>query len=161
MEIKQPHDIRADTANGSFSFQWDPQFGAAMTAKLQRTQRYIDSECIRLMVPYTPMRNGLLMESVKLGTVIGSGELRYLSPYARYLYYGEIYGPNIPIFDGGELVGFFSPRGKRKHPTGREMTYDISRHPQAGKLWFERMKADHSDEILDGAAKIVRGIAKK
>lgn len=155
MVIKQPKDF-----NGAFLFRWNPQFGAVMTNRLQKAQRFIDSKCMRLMVPYTPMRNWLLMESVKLGTVIGSGELRYLSPHARYLYYGEIYGPNIPIFEGNQLVGFFSPPGRKKHPTGREMTYDVSRHPLAGKLWFERMKADHGQDILDGAAKIAGGIVK-
>ena len=131
-----------------------------MSERLNKAQMFIDSECMRLMAPYTPMRNGVLMESVKLGTVIGSGELRYLSPYARYLYYGEIYGPNIPIYEGEQLVGFFSPPGQKKHPTGRGMSYDTTVHPKAGKLWFERMKADHKDEILDGAAKIAGGITK-
>lgn len=161
MKIIQPPNMTANTANGSFVFKWSPNFGAAMTARLQQTQKFIDSECMRLMVPYTPMRSGALMESVKLGTVIGSGELRYLSPYARYLYYGEVYGPNIPIYEGGQLVGFFSPKGMKKHPMGWEMEYDTSRHPQAGKLWFERMKADHGAQILEGAAKIAGGIAKK
>lgn len=160
MKIIQPSDININTPNGSFSLKWSPRFGAVMTERLQKAQRFIDSECIRLMVPYTPMRNGILMESVKLGTVIGSGELRYLSPYARYLYYGEIYGPNIPIYEGSQLVGYFSPKGKKKHPTGRSLKYDTSRHPQAGKLWFERMKADHGAEILEGAAKIAGGVTK-
>ena len=158
MKIIQPPDMNA--ANGSFEFKWSPDFGAVMTQRLNKAQQFIDSECMRLMVPYTPRCNGMLEESVKLGTVIGSGTLRYLSPYARYLYYGEVYGPNIPIFEGGQLVGFFSPKGQKKHPTGRQMNYDTSRHPQAGKLWFERMKADHADEICEGAAKIAGGIAK-
>ncbi len=157
MEIKQPKNL---VYNGVFEFKWSADFGSAMSSRFNKAQEFIDSECMRLMVPYTPRRNGLLEESVKLGTVIGSGTLRYLSPYARYLYYGEVYGPNIPIFEGEQLVGFFSPPGQKKHPTGREMQYDTSRHPQAGKLWFERMKADHKDDILDGAAKIAGGVAK-
>lgn len=155
MNIKQPQNI-----SGAFSFCWRADFGAVMTARLNRAQAFIDSECMRRMAPYTPMRSGLLTESVKLGTVIGSGELRYLSPYARYLYYGEIYGPNIPISEGNQLVGFFSPPGQKKHPTGREMTYDTSRRAQAGKLWFERMKADHAAAICEDAAKIAGGVAK-
>ena len=160
MVIKQPPDRSVATPNGSFVFQWNPRFGAVMTERLRKAQAFIDSECMRLMVPYTPRRNGLLEESVKLGTVLGSGELRYLLPYARYLYYGEIYGPNIPIYEGDRIVGYFSPKGQKKHPTGREMTYDTSRHPQAGKLWFERMKADHGDDIREGAAKIAGGVTK-
>ena len=158
MKIIQPPDMNA--ANGSFEFKWSPNFGAVMTQRLNKAQQFIDSECMRLMVPYTPRRNGMLEQSVKLGTVIGSGTLRYLSPYARYLYYGEVYGPNIPIFEGGQLVGFFSPKGQKKHPTGQQMHYDTSRHPKAGKLWFERMKADHAAEICEGAAKIAGGITK-
>lgn len=160
MKIVQPPNMNVNTPNGFFAFKWNPRFGAVMTQRLKRAQGFIDSKCISLMVPYTPMRNGLLMQSVKLGTVVGSGELRYLSPYARYLYYGEIYGPNIPITENGQTVGYFSPKGQKKRPTGRGMTYDTSRHPQAGKLWFERMKADHSAEICEGAAKIAGGIAK-
>lgn len=160
MKIIQPQDMNIRTPNGSFVFKWNKSFGAVMTDRLNKAQRYIDSRCINFMVPYTPMRSGLLMESVKLGTVIGSGELRYLSPYARYIYYGEIYGPSIPICEGGNVVGYFSPKNEKKYPTCREMTYNTSRHLQAGKLWFERMKADHGEDILNGAAKIAGGIAK-
>ena len=143
--------------NGSLKLVWNSELGIQTEERLKAAQRYIDSECIRLMVPYTPRRNGFLEESVKAGTVIGSGELKYLSRYARYLYYGEVYGPNIPIVENGQLVGYFSPPKQPKHPTGQEMHYDKSRHPQAGKLWFERMKADHIDELKRGVIKAIRG----
>jgi hypothetical protein len=155
MEINQPTNL---DYNGVFEFKWSPDFVSVMDKRFKNAQEYIDSACIRLMVPYTPMRTGLLMESAKLGTVIGSGEIVYLSPYARYLYYGEVYSPSIPILEGTELVGFFSPPGQKKHPTGREMSYDTSVHPQAGKLWFERMKADHAEEIREAAEKIAGGL---
>lgn len=143
--------------NGSLKIKWNEDFGIITEKRLQAAQRAVDSECIRYMVPYTPRRNGFLEQSVKLGTVIGSGTLKYLSPYARYLYYGEVYGPNIPVKENGQIVGFFSPPGQPKHPTGRQMQYDHSRHPMAGKLWFERMKADHKDDILKAAQEAVRG----
>ena len=149
--------IQPSNINGSLKLVWNPTFGIQTEKRLQAAQRFIDRECIRLMVPYTPRRNGFLEESVKLGTVIGSGELRYLSPYARYLYYGEVYGPNYPITENKQIVGYFSPKEQPKHPTGKEMKYDQSRHPQAGKMWFERMKADKKDEILQGAQKAMRG----
>ena len=44
-----------------------------------------------------------------------------------------------------------------KTPTGRPLTYSTERHPQAGKLWFERMKADHKEDILKGAMAIAMG----
>ena len=35
--------------------------------------------------------------------------------------------------------------------------HSTERHPQAGKLWFERMKADHKEDILKGAMAIAMG----
>lgn len=118
-------------------------------------QKFVDSEVLKLMVPYTPMDTGMLMQSSITGTVIGSGKIRYNSPYARYQYYGIVYGPNIPIFENGTLTGFWSP--PKKESTGRPLHYSTEKHPKAGKLWFERMKADHKDNILKGAMAIAAG----
>jgi len=134
---------------------WDT---SAQAEKLSKAQAFIDSECIRKMGPYTPFRNGILEKSATLGTKIGSGHIVYNSPYARYQYYGIVYGPNIPIFENGELVGFRSPPHKRS--TGRAMTYNKARHPQAQRLWFEVMKKKHSRAILRGAAAIAGGKVK-
>lgn len=155
MIIKQPDDFNA--VNGSFEFKWSKYFCTATSATLLKTQKFIDSECIRLMTPYTPMRNGILYKSAMLGTVIGSGEIKQIMPYARYQYYGLAYGPNIPIFGNGKCVGFFSKKGVKKHPTGKELVYSTSKHPLAGKMWFDRMKADHKEDILHGAEKIAKG----
>ena len=109
-----------------------------------------DSEVIRLCDPKVPFRTGVLKHSPMIASVIGQGLVIYATPYARYLYYGEVYGPNIPIFEAGELAGFWSPPGQKKHPTGRKLTY--SGAPERGAFWFERMKAEHGDEIIRGAA---------
>ncbi len=155
MLIKQPKDMSVNTVHGRLALQFNKSFAASRTDDFKRAQEFIDSECIRLMAPYTPMQSGILMESATLGTKIGSGEIRQVAPYARYQYYGIVYGPNIPMYENGELIGFWSP--KKKHPTGRAITYSTAVHPQAGKQWFERMKADRKPEILRGAAKILGG----
>ena len=69
-----------------------------------------------------------------------------------------VYGPNIPLYKNGELVGFYSP--PKKYPTGRELKYSTAKHPLAGKMWFERMKKDKKDVILNGTAKILGGNGK-
>lgn len=128
-----------------------------------QVQRYIDSEVIRLMSPYTPFKSGTLERSAIVNTVIGSGKIKQSTPYARYLYYGEVFGPNLPIRNGkisfneadGPVERWVSP--KKKTPTGRALKYDKNTHPLAGKMWFERMIADHKDEILEGARKISGG----
>lgn len=126
-------------------------------------QQFIDSECIKQMKPYTPKQSGVLENSAELSTVIGSGKIEQHTPYARYLYYGEVYGPNYPIRNGkisfneedGPIEGWVS--AKKKSPTGRELKYNTAVNPKAGKMWFERMKADHKDEILAGAIKVAGG----
>lgn len=158
MKIIQPKDM--NSADGSFTFKWNKSFGAVTAQKFRKAQKFIDRSCIRFMEPYTPFRNGFLEKSATLGTVIGSGEIHQIAPYARYLYYGEVYGPNIPVVENGQIVGYFSLKGKKKQPTGRQMEYDTTKHPQAGKMWFERMKADRKEEILQGAAEILGGTYK-
>lgn len=116
-------------------------------------QKYIDSEVIRQCEPYVPFDEGVLTASASISTDIGSGMVIYNTPYAHYQYYGVVYGPNIPMEIGGEKI-FRSPSGVRKVPTGQKLTYNKEVHPLAGSFWFERMKADHKDEILEGAKKI-------
>ncbi len=75
--------------NGKLILNSDIQ--KAYTSKFAKAQQFVDSECIRLMVPYTPMLSGQMMQSATRGTVIGSGEIKYNSPYARYQYYGQVH----------------------------------------------------------------------
>lgn len=112
-------------------------------------QRYIDSEVLRLCEPYVPMQSGSLIRSGLTGTRLGSGEVEYKSPYARYLYYGK-------LMVGRQTRRAWAKKNETKVVTDKELTYHGA--PKRGKLWFERMKADHKKEILHGAAKISRGI---
>ena len=123
-----------------------------------RVQQFIDSEVIRLCDPKVPFRTGVLKHSAITASAIGQGLVVYATPYARYLYYGEVYGPNIPRYEAGELAGFWSPPGQKKHPTGRPLTY--SGAPERGAFWFERMKAEHKDDIVQEAAAAAGGKAK-
>lgn len=122
-----------------------------------KVQKFIDSEVIRLCDPKVPFATGVLKHSAITASVIGQGMVVYATPYARYLYYGQVYGPNIPRYEAGELAGFWSPPGKKKHPTGRKMTYNGA--PERGALWFERMKAERGDDIIRGAAALAGGRA--
>ena len=149
-KIKQPKNKKIEELKAKFTLEWNKTFGAEQTKRFNSVQAYVDSECIRLMSKYTPMKNGLLFKSPVIGTVIGSGHIVYSVPYARYQYYGVVYGPNIPIRENGTIIGFWSP--PKKTPTNRELKYKTHRHPQAQKLWFEVMKQNHKEQILRGAA---------
>lgn len=47
----------------------------------------VDSEVLRYCSPLIPLRTSMLEKSGTLGTVIGSGLVRYITPYARFQYY--------------------------------------------------------------------------
>lgn len=120
-------------------------------------QMYIDNECIKLMEKYTPFQSGYLSgPAVLVYTDIGSGKIIQNAPYARYLYYGVVFGPNIPLIIGGVLEGFYSP--PHKESTGRPLQYNTATHPLAGPFWFERMVADYKYQLLAGAQEIARRV---
>lgn len=83
-------------------------------------QKAVDSEVLRRSDPYVPFRTGALKKSGILGTKIGSGEVVYKAVYAHTNYYLNA--------------------GKGKQGTQKGGI--------RGKFWFERMKADHLDDIL-------------
>lgn len=112
-------------------------------------QKVVDAAVIRECFPYLPFDEGVLAGSANTATKIGSGEVIYDTPYARYQYYGEVYGPNIPIVENGVVTGYFSP--PEKHPTGKKLQYSKEVNPMAGSHWFDRAMADHKDEILKEA----------
>ena len=113
-----------------------------------RVQATIDKRVMDYCKPYVPMQTGVLANSPYTMTVLGSGEVIYPGPYAHYQYYGEIYGPNIPIEGAEGNVIWRSKKGSKKEPTGRSLTYNTDYNPLAGSYWFERMKADHCEDIV-------------
>lgn len=116
--------IQVHFKNGRVSCRltWNPGFGSRRTNTFLSVQEYVDAAVLRYSRPYLPMQTGMLMRSGDLGTVIGSGEVSYIAPYARKLY------------------------------NATHFKFDRSAHPDAGALWFERMKAAHREDILRGAA---------
>ena len=77
------------TAGGKFKseLKWNSDFKPKKQEQFSNAQRFVDQECIRRMNPETPFRSGVLRKSATLGTVIGSGEINQITPYARRQYY--------------------------------------------------------------------------
>lgn len=101
-----------------------------------KVQKYIDSEVIRCMDKYVPFNTGFLKKSVRLGSVIGSGVLKYAAPYARKNYYENA---------GKGKQGLNAPKKKGFR----------------GRLWFERMKVVYLQHILEGVAKVTGGTIRR
>ena len=106
----------------SYSFHWNPHFKRKRKAGLQRAQRAIDSSVLRFSEPFLPFQSGVLRNSGITGTVVGSGRVQWTAPYAHYLYEGRVMGPNVPLHEGGQLVGFFSPKAPKKY-TGKKLQF--------------------------------------
>jgi hypothetical protein len=114
-------------------------------------QKFIDSESMRYMSDYMPRRQaGELEHMMVLGTVIGSGQIDIPGPYAHYLHEGI-------LFVSPTTGSSWAKKDEIKIPTDRELQYTGA--PMRGKKFFDRMKADHKDDILAGAqAAADRGI---
>ena len=110
-----------------------------------RVQGAIDQAVIDYSTPYVPASpNHTLEFSAQLTTIIGSGEIIWNTPYARYQYYGKVMTDEL----GRTWVG---PGEKKPIVTNRPLNYDQSQNALAGAFWFERMKADRLNDILDVA----------
>lgn len=107
-----------------------PDFKQKADAGFKRKQEYIDNTTLRFTEQYMPKRTGTMIRSGTLGTKIGSGVLEYIAPYARNQYYTN---------SGRGMDGINAVKGTKG---------------LRGPFGFERMKADHKEEILEGAKKI-------
>ncbi len=106
---------------------FDPNFKNKSESNFRNAQKFIDSEVLRRTEPYIPFRTGMMIKSGKLGTVIGSGVVEYIAPYARLQNYTNA---------GKGTDGLHASHGAKG---------------LRGAFPFERMKADHLDEIQKGA----------
>lgn len=110
-------------------------------------QQKVDDECMRFMGDYMPRRqSGKLNRAMKTATVSGSGRIDIPVAYAHYLHEGILY---VSPSTGSSWAKF----GETKVPTDRELTYAGA--PMRGKKWFDRMKADHKDDILRAAQTVM------
>ncbi len=113
---------------------------------------FLANEAKKKMHDYVPEDTGSLRTNVRVTADEDEGHISYNSPYAHYQYMGEIYGPNYPIIDGGNVVGFYSP--PHKTPTGRKMKYS---NPQATDHWDKAMMNAHKDELAQAYENYLKG----
>ena len=85
--ITNPRGSIIQGKNGKVQLVWSSSCASRMNKTLNAKQEIIDSEVLRRCAPMVPKRTGALEKSGTLGTVIGSGEVKYIAPYARQQYY--------------------------------------------------------------------------
>lgn len=81
--------IRTATKSGAVKAElsWNPNFAPQKTQNFTKAQKFVDSEVLRYCSAMVPFQTGMLDKSGKLGTVIGSGNVQYIAPYAAKQYY--------------------------------------------------------------------------
>jgi hypothetical protein len=78
--------------NGKAELKWNSErfisnSRQSWNGRYQEAQKFVDSEVLRRCEPFTPLKTSMLIKSGILGTVIGSGLVSWIAPYARYQYY--------------------------------------------------------------------------
>lgn len=116
---------------------------------------FLANTAARFMDPYVPADNLVLAQNIRITAEEDVGHVTYNSPYAHYQYMGEVYGPNIPIMDGGVVVGYFSP--PHKHPTGKKLKYSDFEHPLATDHWDKAMMTARRDDLAQSFEKYLKG----
>jgi hypothetical protein len=86
-KIQTPRGSIIITPGGKAELRWNVGFQKKWQGRFDNAQEYVDSEVIRVSEPFVPKVTGMLEKSGTLGTVPGSGEVSYITPYARRRYY--------------------------------------------------------------------------
>lgn len=84
-------------------------------------QKWLDNAVLRDTEQFVPMRTGALKQSGILGTVVGSGKIKYIAPYARKQYFAN-----------------FAP-SKAAHPQASREWFEVSKAVN-GVQWFNGVK---------------------
>lgn len=113
-----------------------------------KVQRFFSDTILRRSDKYVPFESGILKNS---GMVSADGEsITYTSPYARYLWYGDLYVDPVYLigaFHDPVTGRFWSRPGvqKIKDPRGRKL--QLNGAPMRGERWVERCWQNESDVI--------------
>jgi len=100
-KIETPRGRVIKLPNGTASLEFNANFVDKWQGQYTKSQMFVDSEVLRLCEPYTPLLSSMLIKSGILGTVVGSGLVAWLAPYARRHYYS----PRAPGSQTGPLRG--------------------------------------------------------
>lgn len=127
-KIETPRGTIIVNSSGYAELKWSTTFRQKWQKQYSESQKFVDSEVLRLSDPYIPLRTGMLIKSGILGTVIGNGEVAWIAPYAKAQYYRA----RKPGSQTGALRGpYWFQRMKAAH--GRRLIEQARRIAGSGK----------------------------
>jgi hypothetical protein len=122
--IETPRGVIVVTPSGKAELKFNAHFRNRWQSNYSDAQKYMDSAVLMDCEPYVPLLTSMLIKSGILGTDIGSGQVKWIAPYAKAQYY----------------------KGRKPGTSNTG--------PLRGKLWFERSKAVNKNKWISGARKI-------
>lgn len=118
-------------------------------------QMQLTREIANRLPKYMPLNTSILQKSVRIA---GPDRIEVNQPYAHYQWAGKVWVD--PVYHCG---GFMTPDGWRsryhvkKVPTGRDLTYDKTKNPNAGPKWDERLMEQEGRDIGEMISQYANG----
>ena len=109
-----------------------------MERNISEAQKKLNMQVVADCEEYIPMQQGALRGSVRYPEGIYGSEIAWNTPYAHYMYNGELYLAE----NGSSWAGKY----EKKHPAGTPLNYHT---PGTGDHWFDRAKETHLQEWVD------------
>lgn len=106
-----------------------------------KARKMVKSEIVKDSVKFTPFKEGTLARSVIPSSTRDDQYLIWNTPYAKYLYFGELM---VDSKTGSPRARF----GTKKVKTGRKLKFDKTANRNAGPKWFEEAKKRNIDKWL-------------
>jgi len=122
---------------------------------LELAQRWLTAQVAGDCMEYVPFRNGGggLRGSITYPKGLEGGVIEWNTPYAHYLYVGEVYvNPKYKRAGWQDNYGVWHGYKGPKVPSGRAIEYHT---PGTGDHWYERAKAAHLGDWVNGVKRIV------
>lgn len=108
-----------------------------------KTHQAFTLKCKNNMDKFVPMSAGILRKNVD----VGSDSITYMTPYARYQYYGKLYVD--PETGKGAMYsptyGFWSRKGVAKINSGKDLVYHTA---GTGSFWDKKMWSANGKQII-------------
>ena len=98
---------------------------------VKQAQAWLDNTIANDSTPFVPRDTGTLSASVYKNSTFGSGLLKWVTPYARKLYYGV------------------------------NLNFSTDKHPKATHHWFEKAKSIYLPAWGQGVARVLCGIWRR
>lgn len=107
--------------------------------------KFAAMEWHRLYKDWVPMKEGDLYNQVRFAPK----EITHTAPYAHYMYEGKVYGPNIPLYEGDHIAGYFSQPNRKKKPTGKSLKFSRQYHDKACARWDQAAAPVQGQKLAD------------